>query len=364
MATQDEGVVPTTTKEKRRHFDKAPGSFIEKKEMIASTLTAMMIRLLLIPLLIARLCSGGELLDDLTYESLRKDFEARKTADEKYDAIHLLDTDFAASIIRKEIAEADRIKLLRIFIEDKDLIVRNVAVGAITFNKWGAEFSKELIAMLAGKPSKETIRAVAEAMGSSKHEPFTPHLVKLLEHPDPDLQLEVAGRLSFLNRKLGFEFLAPQITDSKRDLDQRIAALRQLHLRHFLPAVSLMTELTKAPETELRRKATERLGFLHSSDHAATFTRLLADKDSQVRGLAANALATVNDRTKAHEDAIAALLKDSDPFVRHTTADALRKAEATRFLPEIKKLRNDPDEKVRQRARIVVHLMERAAQKR
>ena len=117
-----------------------------------------MLRFLLLPLLIVGLCSGGELLDDLTYESLRKDFEARKTADEKYDAIHLLDTDFAASIVREEIAEADRIKLLRIFIEDKDLTVRNVAVGAVTFNNWGAQFRKELIAMLEGEPSGQTIR--------------------------------------------------------------------------------------------------------------------------------------------------------------------------------------------------------------
>lgn len=323
-----------------------------------------MLRFLLLPLLIVGLCSGGELLDDLTYESLRKDFEARKTADEKYDAIHLLDTDFAASIVREEIAEADRIKLLRIFIEDKDLTVRNVAVGAVTFNNWGAQFRKELIAMLEGEPSEQTIRAVARAMGTSKHEPFTPHLVKLLDHPNPDLQLEVAGRLSFLNRKLGLEFLKPWITNSERDLDQRIAAMGELHITDSPAAVRLMTELTKAPEAELRRAATEKLGFLHSSDHAATFTGLLTDRDAQVRGLAAKALATVNDRKEADENAIAALLKDPDPFVRHTAADALRSAKAERFLPQIKELRNDPDETVQQRARIIIYLMERDAKKK
>jgi HEAT repeat protein len=324
----------------------------------------ILIRLLFLPLFIAGICFADEPVNRWTYESLRKHFESRKTAEEKYGAIHLLDTDFAATIIRKEIAEADRAKLLRIFLEDDDLSVRNVAVGAITFNNWSTQFSKELIAMLAGNPSEDTIRVVAEAMGSSKHEPFTPHLVKLLDHPNPDLQLNVAGRLSFLNPKLGYEFLAPRITDFKRDLDQRIAAIRQLHIQHFLPAIRLMTALTKAPEPELRREATERLGLLHSRDHTATFTRLLTDKDAQVRGLAAKALATVLDRTETDEDAIATLLKDSDPFVRRTAADALRSAGAKRLLPEIKKLRNDPDEKVRQRARIIVSLMERKLEKR
>lgn len=317
----------------------------------------MIVRLLLLALLIAGISSATERPKLWTYESLREHFESRKTAQEKYQAIHLLDTAFEAVIIRKDVAEADRIKLLRIFIKDEDRSVRTVAVDAITFNEWGAEFSKELIAMLAGDPPKMTISAVAKAMGVSGAQLFTPHLVKLLDHPDPGLQLEVAGRLSLLNPKLGFKFLAPRITDSKRELDQRLAALRQLPRKPTPGIVRLLTGQTKAPEPELRRAATERLGYFYSSTHAPTFIKLLTDEDARVRGLAAQGLARMEDRTEAHEDAIATLLKDPEPFVRHTAADALRTIKAKRFLPEIKGLLDDPDELVRRRARIVVYFL-------
>ena len=122
----------------------------------------------------------------------------------------------------------------------------------------------------------------------------------------------------------------------------------------------MLRKQAQAPEPELRRKAADSLGMRHGTGQGDLLAGLLSDKDAQVRGTAAKWLGGLSDHTAAHEDAIAELLEDPDPFVRHSAADALRVAKAIRYLPEIKKLRQDPDEKVRWRARICVDFMTRS----
>jgi len=299
---------------------------------------------------------------------MRQEFEALESVDEKLGFIEDLFI-LAPVIVSEEGVRPELTQLVRRFIEDEDPSVREVGVVALEIldNQWMAPLGDFLIAMLADTPPKETLLKITYAMGYSKHEAFAPHLVRLLDHPDPETRIKVAGDLLGVSPEPARKFLASQMRDRELDLEWRAMAIQQFvdRVDRDRGGIPFMVEQVDAPEPELRRVAIESLDLFANPDAELiqVFVDALADEDPEVRGLATRGLGSGSGKA-ANAAKIAKLLTDPHPSARLNAAESLGAMRAVEHLPAIRKLLHDPDASVRKGAKRVVGLLERKRSER
>ena len=108
---------------------------------------------------------------------VRTFFAGLDSSDLRLEAMDLIDSRFfGAHIVSGELGP----ELLGPLIRDADLSVRVRAARAIGAVGCGAQYAKELIALLDGELSAEALEDVAYALGRSQHQPFAKHLEKPL----------------------------------------------------------------------------------------------------------------------------------------------------------------------------------------
>lgn len=181
-------------------------------------------------------------------------------------------------------------------LSDAELLVRWEAIRAI-----GRLKAKEHAGAIVGMLDEDGAQApILEAMGELGLRELAPHIIPMLETPDPGIRWRAVKALGSV--------------DAKDDAD-RIA------------------RMLKDEDHFVRRTALRALAAVGTRDHAAEMLALLRDEEAEVCECAAEEAALL--ASPEQLKAVVPLLGDDDPFIRWSTLHLLVRADAQAALPAI-----------------------------
>lgn len=274
-----------------------------------------------------------------TRNSIRHFFAGLENSGQRLEAIGMLDSRYEYIVTPGIAAE-----LLGPLIRDADPTVRARAARAIGYNGCGAQYATELIAMLEGDPTADALINVARAMGTSGHQPFVPHLEKMLGNANHEVRSNASSALTRLAPMTAFNHNLRLLEDEAPSV--RSAAIENIaHPPGNVIVTSLMRMLNDK-DPAVRETAVRVLGEMNVTTSADAIRERLSDENHHVRAQAALVLGQM----RQHSWDVAALLKDRDVVVRRKAAIAMGLMAAPRYIENLRPLLNDEDDQVREYA--------------
>ena len=256
-------------------------------------------------------------------------------------AIELLD-DRYVYIVSQELAT----DLLGPLIRDANPVVQSRAAKAIGYNGCGAKYASELVSMLNGDLSIESIVDVTYAMGRSKHQPFAKHLVELVSHSDASVRRAALSELTQLAPAQSFEHNIELLNDGQASI--RVSAIQNLVRIPEKEGITRVEQMLDDEDASVRERAAWALGKMHSPESAKLVAKRLHDSSPKVRGRAALTLGELH--ATAHSYAVAALLKDRDIVVRRYATQALGVMGDSNDIEHLRPMLVDTDDQIRKYA--------------
>lgn len=291
-----------------------------------------------------------ELRDSETFRgAIRVFFAGLDDSAMRLAAVDLLDRRYVYIVNRDLAAE-----LLGALIRDAEPIVRVRAAKAIGYNECGAQYVDELIAMLDGKPSIETLVNVAYAMGRSGHQPFVKHLEELAGHADARVRSTASFELTRLAPQQAFNHNLRLLNDGQPSV--RRAAIQNISRCPEGRSIMRLERMLNDKDGSVRERAVWALGQLHADDSADAVAMLLSDADHHVRARAALVLGQMH--ANRHAQRIAGLLTDQDVVVRRYASQAMGAMGLPRYIEKLRPLLNDTDDQVRNYAAMAIEQLE------
>ena len=293
---------------------------------------------------------ASETTSDIMFADHKAYFESLTTREEKLAAIRMLDVEYVSVMF----AHKDRVALIGIFMRDPDLAIRVRAAQAVGYNNCAETYAAELIQLVKEDPSPATVRIVAGAMSYSGNSGFFKPLQDLLSHPNLETRVFVAQQLMLVDHKPAVRFLAPMLKADNTSLVMDVMAA--LSAGTTTVGQELVEGQLQSPDAEIRTKAIELLGLFHENPRPAKLAPFLHDADARVRAAACGALA----HHAAYASAVAELLNDPVADTRRAAIESLRVMRAVDYLPQIKDMQQDVDDRVSLRAKQAVYLLSEA----
>ncbi len=264
--------------------------------------------------------------------------------------------------------------------KDSDVRVRRHAAALLEKMTYGTSsvssetknVMPQLISLLKDSDA-DVRRSAVSALGiiGAKAKTAVPQLIPLLKDSDADVRRSTASALASIGAEA--KTAVPQLVSLLKDSDANVRRSAADALggigAEAKTAVPQLVPLLKDSDANVRRSTASALGRIGAEAKAAVpqLIPLLKDSDANVRKSAASALGRIGDvnvrdsaadalgrrrigaETKTVVPQLVALLKDSDPYVRESAADALGRigAETKTAVPQLIPLLKDSDVNVR-----------------
>lgn len=235
-------------------------------------------------------------------------------------------------------------ELLGPLIRDVDPAVRIRAANAIGYHGGGALYSKELITMTEGEASIEALVNVAFAMGRSGHQPFVPHLEKMLKHPNGEVRSKALIAITELAPLIAFNHNLRLLDDEEPSV--RSTAIENIADPQINVIITSLKRMLNDKDPGVRENAVLALGGLNASYSADAIKERLSDEYPLVRSRAALVLGQM----RKHSWDVAALLKDEDVIVRRHAAIGMGLMADANYIQALRPLLKDEDDQVREYA--------------
>lgn len=207
------------------------------------------------------------------------------------------------------------------------------------------EAVREAVKLLEHKDVNVRMNVVA-ALEHMRAREAVPDLVKLLQHPDAGVQESATSALGKLRAEEAIPALVERL---KREAESKDAGSWHALVEMASPkAADAVAELLASEHPGVRREGLRTLGAMEQKIGAPkvpTIAERLRDADPVVRRAAVYALSRLKAKERATE--IVRTLSDADPEVRSTALQALATLGAREAAPLVKKLLGDPDWGVR-----------------
>lgn len=208
-----------------------------------------------------------------------------------------------------------------------------------------------------GDPDPDVRGESATSLGNIDNKHAVKPLIELLDDKSVAVQRKAAASLGYTRSHAAFEPLVSIAFDENRDMDLRItaiSALAKFHLNEGITRALLILSRKADENEEVRKIATSVLsiqGRLDVEEKKKHIAELIQEMKTSSRGRRISAIKQLS--AFGDEEVILALMEaaqDDSVDIRRVSADSLRRTNKPMAIPALIRLRDDPDDDIRETA--------------